>query len=82
MNLDEFKALPVTEKKQVLKDDFEKLFGKDKDSRNAKQWQALVDAYSIETVMATDNMTKEQVEARCKETYSQWLKRQFKNKHK
>lgn len=82
MNLQEFKALPMSQKKQVLQEDFEKAFGKDSNTRNAKQWQALVNQYGIETVMATEKMTKEEVEARCKETYSQWLKRQFKNKSK
>lgn len=62
----------------ATKEKFEKAFGVNSQVRTADQWTRLVRVYGIEQVCVKEHMTKEQVELRCKETFSQRLKRTMK----
>lgn len=63
-----------------IRTSFEDLYGVNKETRSPRQWSNLVARYGIAQVMETDKMTEKQVIDRCKEKFSDKLKRMFKNK--
>lgn len=62
------------------KEKFEKAFGKDSKKRSPEQWMRLVNVYGIDQVSKTEVMTIDHVNAKCNETFSQRLKKEFKLK--
>jgi hypothetical protein len=72
--------LNKSEKMQAVRDDFEKTYGKDAETRTAQQWKNLVTMYGMETVCATEKLTQPQVLQKMSETFSKRLDRQIKNK--
>lgn len=60
---------------------FEARFGVDTATRTGKQWCALVQTYTIEVVMKTENMTHEEVIAKCDvKTFKERIKKMTKGK--
>ena len=67
------------EEMEVARLKFEKHFGINSSVRNKKQWNNLVIVYGVETVMLQEEMTEDEINQRCNETFSERLKRQMKN---
>jgi hypothetical protein len=70
--------MPEAEAKKV----FEAKYGTDAKSRTPEQWRQLVKAYSMDVVMEKENMDAKQVLQHCHESWSQSLKRQWREKRK
>lgn len=56
---------------------YEAQFGKDSESRNARQWANLVRVYGMDKVCEIEGMTPNEVSNRCVETFSQNAKRKL-----
>lgn len=56
---------------------YEAQFGKDIESRNARQWANLVRVYGMDQVCEIEGMTPDEVSNRCVETFSQSAKRKL-----
>ena len=57
------------------KESFEKSFGVNSNTRTKEQWQRLANVYGIDLICQVENLTPEEVQFKCKETFSDKCKR-------